>query len=99
MKDIKIVASMVNVENKERNINGKQEYKIEGNPDVDKVFSEDDVLEIKVWDSKERPAVISDEQSKKISENLMRRYTENALNIKQQIKNDQRRKLNDSISK
>lgn len=82
MSDIKISASMINVRDKGE----KGRYGIEGNADVDKVFSEGDVLEIKVWDSKERPMIISDEHKKKMHENFMRRFTRHALNIRENMK-------------
>ena len=91
-KNPTIKASIIHIENDK---DTKKTYELNGKADVDRepFITENEILEIKVWDSKERPMVISDGHKKKLSENLNRRITSYALNIKAQIKDDIERKV------
>lgn len=72
-----------------------RENELKGKADVDRepFLTENEVIEIKVWDSKERPIIISDIHKAKLAENFKRRITDRALNIKAQIKDDIERKV------
>lgn len=72
--------------------------KFEGEKDVSALsLTADEVIEIKAWDSGNRPIVISNEAKNKMKENLSRRLTRYALDIKARMKENQERKLNEFI--
>lgn len=82
-----IKASIIHYTDKEKELKGKADVNREP------FLKEEELIEIKVWDSKERPMIISDEHQKKLTENFNRRITSNALRIKEQIKEDIDKKI------